>query len=291
MALALPTIAGNHERQLLGRGSRALGAGRRATPPSAADAGAARLAGCAAADALQPADGCVCCHGTPASDLQYLLETVTPDLGSARRARPARGHAPPRRRARSAAVGADACCCAATPTCRALCGWPTARLIVNPGSVGLQAFDDDHPQPHGSRTAAPHARWALVDATAARVAGRAARRRPTTGRPPPGSAEAERPRRLGRCPARRLRRPFGGRRSNSRRMNPSIGWALRRAGRRARLRTNTAGRRAAGIQRGRVLAAAAVQPARCARCSRPAQAPVGHVASAVMLQREAATPA
>jgi hypothetical protein len=38
-------------------------------------------------------------------------------------------------------------------------------LIVNPGSVGLQAYDDQHPHPHVVETGAPHARYAIVQKT------------------------------------------------------------------------------------------------------------------------------
>jgi hypothetical protein len=38
-------------------------------------------------------------------------------------------------------------------------------VIVNPGSVGLQGYDDDHPHPHVVETGSPHARWALVERT------------------------------------------------------------------------------------------------------------------------------
>ena len=37
------------------------------------------------------------------------------------------------------------------------------RLIVNPGSVGLQAYDDDHPCPHIVENGSPHARYALLE--------------------------------------------------------------------------------------------------------------------------------
>jgi hypothetical protein len=40
------------------------------------------------------------------------------------------------------------CCCAA---------------IANPGSVGLQAYDDAHPWPHVVETGSPQARYAIVD--------------------------------------------------------------------------------------------------------------------------------
>ena len=36
------------------------------------------------------------------------------------------------------------------------------RLVVNPGSVGLQAYDDAHPHPHVIENASPHGRYALL---------------------------------------------------------------------------------------------------------------------------------
>jgi diadenosine tetraphosphatase ApaH/serine/threonine PP2A family protein phosphatase len=38
-------------------------------------------------------------------------------------------------------------------------------LIVNPGSVGLPAYDDSHPYPHVIENCAPHARYALLEKT------------------------------------------------------------------------------------------------------------------------------
>jgi diadenosine tetraphosphatase ApaH/serine/threonine PP2A family protein phosphatase len=38
--------------------------------------------------------------------------------------------------------------------------------IVNPGSVGLPAYDDMHPFKHHVETASPHARYAIVEKTA-----------------------------------------------------------------------------------------------------------------------------
>jgi len=37
------------------------------------------------------------------------------------------------------------------------------QLIVNPGSVGLQAFDDIHPYPHVIEMGSPDARYAIVE--------------------------------------------------------------------------------------------------------------------------------
>ncbi len=36
-------------------------------------------------------------------------------------------------------------------------------LVVNPGSVGLPAYDDDHPYPHVIENGAPHARYAVLE--------------------------------------------------------------------------------------------------------------------------------
>jgi hypothetical protein len=39
---------------------------------------------------------------------------------------------------------------------------PDGRVIVNPGSVGLQAYEDDTPWPHAVATGSPHARFAVI---------------------------------------------------------------------------------------------------------------------------------
>src|SRR5450830_327344 len=43
---------------------------------------------------------------------------------------------------------------------------PDGRLIVNPGSVGLQAYDDDHLYPHVMENGTPHARYAILERSA-----------------------------------------------------------------------------------------------------------------------------
>jgi predicted phosphodiesterase len=37
------------------------------------------------------------------------------------------------------------------------------RIAANPGSVGLQAYDDDHPEPYRVENGDPLARYAIVD--------------------------------------------------------------------------------------------------------------------------------
>jgi hypothetical protein len=39
-------------------------------------------------------------------------------------------------------------------------------MIVNPGSVGVPAYDDETPFPHKMETGSPHARYAIVSADA-----------------------------------------------------------------------------------------------------------------------------
>lgn len=40
---------------------------------------------------------------------------------------------------------------------------PSGATVVNPGSVGYPAYDDDQPYPHVMEAGTPHARYAVVD--------------------------------------------------------------------------------------------------------------------------------
>lgn len=40
---------------------------------------------------------------------------------------------------------------------------PTGATVVNPGSVGWPAYDDDQPYPHVMEAGTAHARYAVVD--------------------------------------------------------------------------------------------------------------------------------
>ena len=76
MALQLPTIAGNHERQLLTQTRERMSASDAHTDAELLPAQRAWLAGLPPTLAL--GDEVFCCHGTPTSDLRYFLETVVP---------------------------------------------------------------------------------------------------------------------------------------------------------------------------------------------------------------------
>jgi putative phosphoesterase len=159
MELALPTISGNHERQLLACEDRRGGPSDqfafehteqrhrdwlRSLPPS-----------------LAPRADVLLCHGTPRSDLEPMLETLEP-AGL----RPA-SYAEIEARVADHSVRLIACGHTHIP--RLVCT-RDGRVIVNPGSVGLPAYDDPHPlatpeQPavYYVENGSPHASYAIVE--------------------------------------------------------------------------------------------------------------------------------
>lgn len=145
-------IAGNHDRQLVALPPAQHGASdgyafARLTPEQLA-----WLAALPPQLRLEP--DILLVHGTPASDSQYLLETV--ERGTTRPARPAE------LRARLAGAGAGLILCGHSHVPRLAQPEPTT-LIVNPGSVGLPAYADEEPEPHVVETGAPHARYAVLE--------------------------------------------------------------------------------------------------------------------------------
>jgi predicted phosphodiesterase len=157
MARDWPTIRGNHERQVLADRAR-MGPSDGYAADRLDPAIRAWLAGLPAE--LRLADGAVAaCHGSPGDDLRYLMETVTPDFG--------RDGSPGLRAAsagelhdRLGGLNAEVLVCGHSHVPRVMTAGP--MLVVNPGSVGLQAYDDVHPHVHWVETGSPHARWALL---------------------------------------------------------------------------------------------------------------------------------
>lgn len=167
-------IAGNHERQVLeiplerqgpadAFASRALDAPARAWLRGVVASTDSRLH----QGTLWPerlGDDVALCHGSPRSDLEYLLETpegeaVNLALGVDIDLR-LDGRIPPH-------IGLLACGHSHVPR---LVRRPGGLLIVNPGSVGLPAYDDDHPYPrsayHRVENGSPDARYAIAEKTA-----------------------------------------------------------------------------------------------------------------------------
>ena len=93
------------------------------------------------------------CHGTPTSDMIYLLEHVTEhgvELRDSATIMASLGD-----------VRQPVVVCGHSHVPRTV--WlPDGRLVVNPGSVGIPAYDEDLPYPHVMEAGSPHARYAVL---------------------------------------------------------------------------------------------------------------------------------
>lgn len=155
MALGLPTIRGNHERQVLEHDPARMGASDRWAHDHIAPAHRAWIA--ALPSSLRLQDEVLMVHGTPGSDLVYWMETVDP---SGQRTAT---YEEVLERAGDAQASLVLCGHTHVPRSVLL---DDGRLVVNPGSVGLQAYGDDEPYPHKAENGSPHARYAIVERTA-----------------------------------------------------------------------------------------------------------------------------
>lgn len=177
MSREWPTIAGNHERQVLTVVTESMNLSDSFTR---AALGPEALAWMASLPATLVLDGMFLCHGTPASDVAPLTDTLEGDaLRVATGAELA---------ARLAGRGEGLTLCGHTHIPRLL-DLADGRRVLNPGSVGLQAYDDDHPRPYRVENGDPRARYAVIDGagvTLHAVAydhGAAARKAEAEGRP------------------------------------------------------------------------------------------------------------
>lgn len=150
MPLDLPTIRGNHERQLLDVPPERLGLSDRHAVDTMRPEQMAWLAELPATLWLEDV---LLVHGTPDSDLTYFLETVTEEG--------VRAATPDEVRQRAGSVDASVILCGHTHLQRVVT-LDDERIIVNPGSVGLPAYDDDRPYPHVVESGSPHARYAIL---------------------------------------------------------------------------------------------------------------------------------
>jgi predicted phosphodiesterase len=99
-------------------------------------------------------DGWLACHGSPASDMEYLLENVTPHGVFLR--------APADIAQRLGLVNAGLVLCGHTHLPRVV-QIPGGRLVVNPGSAGMPAYRDAQPFPHAMEAGCPHAWYAIAE--------------------------------------------------------------------------------------------------------------------------------
>jgi predicted phosphodiesterase len=150
--LAFPTIRGNHERQLLTIDRKDMGQSDRYAASCLRPEHFVWIS--QFPETLQLSTGLLLVHGTPDSDLKYFLETVEEE-----------GLRPASReevRSRAATTAAPLVLCGHSHKPRVM-RLDDGRLIVNPGSVGLPAYEVSRPFPHRMESGSPHARYAIVE--------------------------------------------------------------------------------------------------------------------------------
>ncbi|HEV7776732.1 MAG TPA: metallophosphoesterase family protein [Luteibacter sp.] len=155
IALGLPTIRGNHERQVLTEDPLMMGASDLHAHRTLRPDQLAWLASLPETLAIGP--DVLLVHGTPSSDLVYFLEVLT--------ASGLRAATPAEVAALAGTTEAALILCGHTHVPR-VARLTDGRTIVNPGSVGLQAYESDYPYPHRVENGDPSARYAIVTRTA-----------------------------------------------------------------------------------------------------------------------------
>lgn len=153
------TVRGNHERQLLTQTADEMGGVDQIASRVLTDADRAWLGSLPLT--AQPVPGVLAFHATPDDDATYLTETVV---------EPTAEHPAGVREATDdelverlgTAYGAHGLyLCGHTHLARSR-RLPDGSLLVNPGSVGWPAYEDDTPHPHRVEVGAPDARYAIV---------------------------------------------------------------------------------------------------------------------------------
>lgn len=154
MSRDFPSIRGNHDRWLIETPPEEMDALERISSAQLSDIHLDWLRGLPATMML---DDMFLCHATPTDDLTYWLEQVNPD-GTVRRATLAEIET------QAKGIEASLILCAHThiPRCFRL---PDGRTILNPGSVGCPAYNDDLPVFHEMQSGTPNASYAIVEKT------------------------------------------------------------------------------------------------------------------------------
>ncbi len=154
MELKLPTITGNHERQLLATDLDGMGLSDRYAAAAVTAPQRAWLTALPATLRVTPE--IFLCHATPENDVDCFLEDIVA------------GKLVPTSLAnidaRAAACDAPLLLCGHTHIPR-VAHASTGQVIVNPGSVGIQAYEGHHPVAHVLELGSPHARYAIVEKT------------------------------------------------------------------------------------------------------------------------------
>ena len=160
IALRWPTVRGNHDR-ILGRDRPdTMGPSDRFAHSETESAQRTWLT--LLPPALSLGDGVLAFHARPGDDDSYLLEDVVDG-----RLVPADAEAVA---ARLGAVNGTVILTGHSHLA-ALAALPDGRAIVNPGSVGLPAYEDESAPAHVSESGAPLARYAIVTVEGGRLTG------------------------------------------------------------------------------------------------------------------------
>ncbi|MBY0409458.1 MAG: metallophosphatase family protein, partial [Burkholderiaceae bacterium] len=152
MAEGWLSLAGNHERQILTQSAERRGPSDEYAHSQLTEKELSWLKTLGSSSRIT--QDVLLCHGTPLSDTEYFLESI-----EGNKVRPATSAEIERR------LGAELApliACGHTHVPR-IAHTRSGQLVVNPGSVGLPAYDDTHPVPHAIETGSPNARYAIAE--------------------------------------------------------------------------------------------------------------------------------
>lgn len=155
---SIPGVRGNHDRWVAERAPDALGPWDQFAYQELAPAERGALL--ALPERLEVAPGVVAFHARPDNDSELLTEE--PQHGRVVMLSPAFVA----ERLKGIAARLMLCGHSHVPRIMRL---PDERLVVNPGSVGIQAYLNPNPPAHIHEMGAPHARYALIDIDDARI--------------------------------------------------------------------------------------------------------------------------
>ena len=156
MALNLPTVSGNHERQVLTMNPNDMGASDHYAAETITEIHRGWIG--ALPSVLQLKGDVFLCHATPQNDVDCYLENIVD--GELRPALPSEIEE------RTGSCGASLILCGHSHI-PALSRLAAGQVIANPGSVGIQAYEGHHPSPHTVEIGSPHARYAVAERTPA----------------------------------------------------------------------------------------------------------------------------
>ncbi len=152
MELGIPTVRGNEDRILLADPERHPDSPSLAFCRSELGPAHRRWLAELPFSAVHEA-GFFLCHASPQADDAYLLWEVAAG-GAGRRPPPAVAE-------RLAGIAQRVVLCGHDHLPARL-DLPDGRIVMDPGSVGLPAYRDDHPFPHTMEAGSPHARYAIL---------------------------------------------------------------------------------------------------------------------------------